>query len=125
MEKFILLFRGGENHASNAQESQAAAENMQAWAKWMGDLVQKGILVGAEPLQPTGKQVIGKSKMVTDGAYVEAQETVGGYLIVNAKDINDAVEISRAVRFLLKMEKLKFARFKKWKCLHDKSRRIF
>ena len=95
MEKFMLLFRGGENHASNAQESQAAAENMQAWAKWMGDLVQKGILVGAEPLQPTGKQVIGKSKMVTDGAYVEAQETVGGYLIVNAKDINDAVEISK------------------------------
>ena len=90
----MLLFRGGENHASNAQESQAAADNMQAWVKWMGELGQKGILVGAEPLQPTGKQVIGKNKTVTDGAYVEAKETVGGYLIVNANNIDEAVEIS-------------------------------
>ena len=95
MEKFMLLFRGGENHAYNAEQSQAAADNMQAWVKWMGDLGQKGILVGAEPLLPTGKQVIGKNKMITDGPYVEAKEMVGGYLIVNAKDIDDAVEISK------------------------------
>jgi hypothetical protein len=95
MEKFMLLFRGGEHHASNAQESQAAADNMQEWMNWMGDLGQKGILVGAEPLQPTGKQVTGKNKTVTDGPYEEANETVGGYLIVNAKDIDEAVEISK------------------------------
>ena len=95
MEKFMLLFRGGENHASNAQESQAAADNMQEWVKWMGELGQKGILVDAQPLQPTGKQVIGKSKTISDGVYTEANETVGGYLIVNAKDIDDAVEISK------------------------------
>ena len=95
MEKFMLLFRGGENHASNAQDSQAAADIMKAWIKWMGDLGQNGILVSAEPLQPTGKQVIGKNKTVNDGAYMEANETVGGYLIVNAKDIDEAVEISK------------------------------
>ena len=95
MEKFMLLFRGGENHASNAQESQAAADNMQVWAKWMGDLGQKGILVDAQPLQPSGKQVIGTNKTVADGPYMEAKETVGGYLIVNAKNIDDAVEIAK------------------------------
>jgi hypothetical protein len=95
MEKFIYLFRGGENHAHNANNSKAAQENMQAWMTCMGSLQQKGILAGGEPLQPTGKQVNGTKKTVTDGPFVEAKEMVGGYLIVNAKDINDAVEISK------------------------------
>jgi len=95
MEKFMYLFRGGENHAHNAANSEAAAKNMQAWMDWMGSLQQKGILLGGEPLQPTGKQVNGKKKVVTDGPFVEAKETVGGYLIVSAKDINEAVEISK------------------------------
>ena len=95
MEKFMYLFRGGENHAYNQNESKAAQDNMKAWMDWMGGLAQKGILVGAEPLQPTGKQVTGKGKAVTDGPYVEAKEMVGGYLIVNAKDIHEAVEISK------------------------------
>src|SRR3569832_304840 len=95
MEKFIYLFRGGENHAHNAQDSKAAMDNMQQWVNWMQGLAQKGILVGGEPLQPGGKQVNGKNKEVTDGPVVEAKEIVGGYLIVNAKDINEAVEISK------------------------------
>lgn len=95
MEKFMFLFRGGENHAHNAQDSKVAADNMQAWMEWMGGLASKGILVGGEPLKPTGKQVTGTKKVVSDGPFVEAKESVGGYLIVNAKDIDEAVEISK------------------------------
>jgi hypothetical protein len=95
MEKFMYLFRGGENHAHNAADSEAAAKNMQKWSAWMGDLAQKGIMVGADPLQPTGKVVSGTKKVVTDGPFVEAKEMIGGYLIVNAKDINEAVEFSK------------------------------
>jgi hypothetical protein len=39
--------------------------------------------------------VNGSKKTIIDGPFVEAKELVGGYLIVNAKDINDAVEISK------------------------------
>jgi hypothetical protein len=95
MEKFMYLFRGGENHAHNAQDSEAAQKNMQAWGAWMGDLAKKGIMVGADPLQPTGKVVSGTKKIVTDGPFVEAKEMVGGYLIVNANNIDEAVEFSK------------------------------
>lgn len=91
----MFLFRGGENHAHNAKDSKAAMENMQAWMNWMGGLGQKGILAGGEPLLPQGKQVTGKNKVVTDGPFIEAKEMVGGYLIINAKDIDEAVEISK------------------------------
>jgi len=95
MEKFIYLFRGGENHAYNATDSETAAKNMEAWMSWMQSLQQKGILAGGDPLQPTGMQVNGTGKVVTDGPFSESKEIVGGYLIVNAKDINEAVEISK------------------------------
>jgi len=95
MEKFMFLFRGGDNHASNANESPEAAANMQEWMTWMEGLGKKGTLVGGEPLQRTGMQITGKNKIVSDGPFVEAKEMVGGYLIVNAKNIDDAVEISK------------------------------
>src|SRR6185436_6993736 len=92
MEKSMYLFRGG---MANEQASDVPAEHMQKWRKWMESLGQKGIMVGGEPLQPSGKQVNGSKKVVTDGPFVEAKELVGGYLIINAKDINEAVEISK------------------------------
>ena len=95
MEKFIFLFRGGQNHADNAQESQAAADNMQAWRSWMEGLGKQGVFVGADPLQRIGKQVNGKNKVVTDGPFIEGKEMVGGYVIVTAKDIDEAVEIAK------------------------------
>jgi len=74
MEKFILFFRGGAHHAYNANESKEGMEIMQQWMNWMGGLQQKGILVAADPLLPTGKQVIGAGKRVAEGPYVQEGE---------------------------------------------------
>lgn len=91
----MFIFRGGDTHAHNANDSKEAMEYIQSWMTWMQGLGQKGILSGGESLQRIGKQVNGKSKVVTEGAYFEAKEMVNGYLIVNAKDINEAVEIAK------------------------------
>ncbi|HWY38918.1 MAG TPA: YciI family protein [Bacteroidia bacterium] len=93
MEKFMYLFRGGANGQALSPENMQA--HMQKWTGWMRSLGEKGILVSGEPLQQTGMQVNGNKKVVTDGPFVEAKEMIGGYLIVNAKDINEAVEISK------------------------------
>ena len=95
MEKFTLIFRGGENPAHNAQDPEFAQENMQAWMNWMGNLAQSGTLVDANPMQPTGKQVIGINKVVTNGVYTSSGESVGIYPIINANSIDDSVEISK------------------------------
>jgi len=93
MEKFMYLFRGGaEGHGLSPEAMQA---HMQKWVVWMKTLGEKGILAGGEPLQRTGKQVTGTKKVVTDGPFTEAKEIVGGYLIITAKDIDEAVEISK------------------------------
>jgi hypothetical protein len=97
MEKFMFLFREREadKHAQNAIDSEEAKVYVQSWMTWMQGLAQQGILAGGDPLQRIGKQVNGKNKVVSDGPYIEDKQLVGGFLIVNAKDINDAVEISK------------------------------
>lgn len=95
MEKYILLFRGGIHHAYNANESQEGMEHMQAWMNWMRDLQLKGSLVSGDPLLPSGKLISGSGKKITDGAYSSKGEQVGGYLIVSANNLDQAVEIAK------------------------------
>jgi hypothetical protein len=94
MEKFMFSFRGGDTHISTAN-SQAAMDIVQTWNAWIEGLAEKGILIGADALQVSGKHVNGSKKVVSDRPYAEGKEMVGSYLIVNAKDIDDAVEISK------------------------------
>lgn len=90
----MFIFRGGNTHISTAN-SQAAMDIIKTWDNWMQGLAEKGILAGGDALQVSGKHVNGSKKIVLDGPYAEGNEMVGGYLMVNAKDIDDAVDISK------------------------------
>ena len=91
----MFLFRGGDTHIHTAENTQEVMAYIESWNTWMGGLAQKGILEGGDALQTTGKLVTGKDKLVTDGPFLDSQEMVGGNLIVKAKDIDEAVEISK------------------------------
>jgi hypothetical protein len=94
MEDFMYLFRGGDIQA--AQESpEAMQKHMQKWMKWMEELGRNGRMVAGEPLQTSGAMVTKKGQLVTDGPYAEGKEMVGGYLIIKAKDLKEAAEISK------------------------------
>ncbi len=90
MADYLLLFRGQPADASPA-ELQAS---MKKWTTWINGIAQKGRLKGGQPLEKGGK-VIRPKRAVTDGPYTEAKDVVGGYLIVTADGLDDAVEIAR------------------------------
>ena len=93
MEKFMLIFHGGEKMDQSPEQMQA---NMGQWMAWVDKLAKSGQYASGEPLLPGGKLVSGKAgKTVTDGPYTEGKEIVGGYFIINAKDIDEAVAISK------------------------------
>jgi len=99
MNQYLFLFRGGDARlAQQSPEHQQA--HMQKWMKWMGELGQKGQMAGAEPLHPTGKQVTGTKKTVTDGPYMEGKEMVGGYLMCKANSYDEAVAIAKGCPIL-------------------------
>lgn len=93
MKEYLLLFRGGNARPAAPSPEEAQAE-MQKWIQWMGQLAEAGKMVGAQPLNATGKTVAGTNKVVTDGPFMEGKEMVGGYLICKAASYEEAVEIS-------------------------------
>ena len=91
MANFLYLFRGGKMDGTPAEQQQS----MQRWGAWMKELGAQGHFKGGEPLEGGGKVLKGKSKSVTDGPFAEAKDLVGGYLIVEAKDLMHATELAR------------------------------
>ena len=92
MEKFMFIFQGGISPDSSPETMQA---NMGKWMAWIDKLNKDGRYVSGEPLLPGGKKITGNAKNVTDGPYTEGKEVVGGFFIVNAKDINEAVDLCK------------------------------
>ena len=91
MAEFVYLYRGGQRADSPAEGEKV----MQKWLAWMQDLGAKGHLKDrGQPLELEGKVVKGAQKIVTDGPYAE-KDLVGGYTLVEAKDISQAAELSK------------------------------
>jgi hypothetical protein len=63
---------------------------------WLKQLIDEGCVndVG-QPLERTGKLVRGKQKTVTDRPFAESKDIIGGYTLIEARDLSQAVELSK------------------------------
>ena len=87
----MFIFHGANSNDLSPEVLQA---QMGKWMAWIEKLNQNGQYESGEPLLPGGKLLSGTNKAVTDGPYTEGKEVVGGYFIVNAKDMDEAVAIA-------------------------------
>lgn len=87
----FIFFGGDVSHLS--PEAQQA--HMQKWFNWVEKLTNEKRYVGGEALMPGGKTVSGPKKVVTDGPFAESKELVGGYFVVLAKNLEEAVEMAK------------------------------
>ena len=97
MDKYMLFFRSGlpnEEVFQNLSPEQMQAE-IRKWNTWIGGIAAQGKLVSSEGLFPTGKVVNGSKHLVTDGPFVESKEIVGGYLMMHAANLEEAVEAAK------------------------------
>jgi hypothetical protein len=92
MNDFVFLYRGGKRPESPTQGQQV----MQKWMDWLKDLGAKGhIKDPGHPLEQTGKVVRSRTGAITDGPYAESKDLVGGYSLILAADLAEAVELSK------------------------------
>jgi hypothetical protein len=91
MEKFMLIFHGGIKSEASPEELQG---NMDKWMAWVEKLNKEGRYVSGEALLPGGKLVSGKSS-ATDGPYTEGKELVGGFFVLNAASLEEAISIAQ------------------------------
>jgi hypothetical protein len=65
------------------------------------DIKASGHYVGGNPLQPTSTattvRVRNGKVSTTDGPYAETKEQLGGYYLVEAKDLNDAIQVAARI----------------------------
>src|SRR5213594_1302271 len=95
--KYILLIYG--NEAEGAKRSQ---EQMGALLKEFGafseSIQRSGNFLGGERLQRTAAattvRVRDSKTLTTDGPFAETKEQLGGYYLIEAKDLDEAIAIA-------------------------------
>jgi hypothetical protein len=97
MAEFAFFFRAPPIASVENQHQ----EVMQKWGAWLQGLGEKGLITNpGQPLEGTGKYVVGKDRVVNDAPLAELKDVVNGFIVVQAKDIGDAVEISKGCPIL-------------------------
>ena len=95
--KYMLLVYGDENALSDAERKDCYAESTQL----AHDLRSSGQYLGANPLHPTAMatsvQVRDGKRLVTDGPFAETREQLGGYFLIDAKNLDEAIAIAAKI----------------------------
>lgn len=94
MKKYVLLFRM-DILTESAQPDEAQMNSyMISWIKWINSISAKGKLAdGGNHFSKTGR-LLRPGSTITDGPYVANNESVAGYIIILAKDLDDAISIA-------------------------------
>jgi hypothetical protein len=93
--QYILLIYGDEAAGAKATEAEQAIE-YQEYNAYSAALRDSGAYVSGEALHPTTAattvRVRDGKPLTTDGPFAETKEQLGGYYIVDAKDLDAAIE---------------------------------
>lgn len=93
MPKYLCIQRSQPGESKGQAPSPAQMEQMYAKFNAWKDQFQENIVDMGGKLLGQGKIVT--SEGATDGPFVESKEVIGGYMIVSAKDMDEAVEVAR------------------------------
>jgi hypothetical protein len=91
--QYLLLFRGTNWHRElSANEIQ---EIMGRTNAWFDRLAREGTCKAGQPLEGEGRQINFHEGSVADGPFTETKESVGGYLLIEAESLEEAVAIAK------------------------------
>ena len=96
--RYMFLIYSRETEMADSEE----LERLKA-AHWavIDDARARGILEGAEPLQPTVTattiRIEGGGPLILDGPFAETKEQLAGYYILDCKDLDEAITWARRI----------------------------
>ena len=92
--KYMLLIYASEQAWTDAERQQCYGESTQL----AHQLKASGQFVSTSPLQPvataTCVKVRDSRRLVTDGPFAEAREQLGGYFMIEARNLDEAIDIA-------------------------------
>jgi hypothetical protein len=98
MNEFMMIFRN--DYTPNFKPSpEQMQESIKQWQDWIGGIAAQGKFIGTNRLGFQGK-TLKSNNVVTDGPYVEVKEIVGGYIIVKADNLDQALKMANGCPIL-------------------------
>jgi hypothetical protein len=95
--KYMLLIYGEENALDEAERQQCYHES----AQLAHELDAAGKFIATSPLQLTSTATSVRVRegkwYITDGPFAETREQLGGYFLITAKDLDEAVAIAARI----------------------------
>ncbi len=90
---FLVQGPGCQDGGLSAEQMQTKMTEVYAWIE---SLTKKGVMSAAQPLTPERKILSGKGgSIISDRIAAESKEAVGGFFIVTAATMDEAVNIAR------------------------------
>jgi hypothetical protein len=90
----ILIYENEEGFAGGGDEAWQQA--MAAHGKFAGQVSELGgTITGGNALQPTSTATSIRNDVVTDGPFAETKETLGGFYLIEARDLDHAIQIAK------------------------------
>ena len=98
--RYLLLIYGSEAAQEGASDEERAAM-FEAYMAFDREIVAGGHKLGGEALQPTATattvQVRDGRTLTTDGPFAETKEQLGGYYLIDAPDLDAALEAASKI----------------------------
>jgi hypothetical protein len=95
MAQYLILIYEQEEQYAKASEADFNAI-MAAHNRFAEQVVELGAtLVGGNALQPTTTATTIRTDIVTDGPFVETKEALGGYYLIEAADLDQALAVGK------------------------------
>jgi hypothetical protein len=98
--RYLLAIYGDEQASVNASPADmtAVADAYNAFTK---DIVDRGLFQSGEALQPTSTATTVRVRdgrtLTTDGPFAETKEQLGGYYLVDCKNLDEAIELAAKI----------------------------
>jgi len=98
--KYLCLIYDDEKKMAAMPKAESAAF-MGEYFAFTEDVKKSGHYLGGNPLQPvhtaTTIRIRDGKVSTTDGPFAETKEQLGGYYLIEARDLNDAVQVASRI----------------------------
>lgn len=94
MAQYAMLIYA-KRSTDDDRDTPQAAEDRRAHDRHADELEQSGAMVAAFALEPSEYATSIRGDTVTDGPFIDAKEVIAGFAIIEAPDLDAAIEMAR------------------------------